>query len=354
MHLPFNKILITATAALLFASCERDIAIVVPTEPLPYSPNLVDFATPTGFPTPDFPTDNPLTEEGIALGKKLFHDPILSGNNQQSCADCHLQGFGFSDPLQFSVGIDKVEGNRNAMAIINLAWGSSSFWDGRVATLEEQAIGPVTNPAEMHSPSWKQVIEELKATADYPDLFYKAFGVADFDSSHAAKAIAQFERTLVSAESKFDKYVRHEGNMSDSELRGMEIYMSEQGDCFHCHSYPFLTDHIFHNNGLDTDPFMDNGRGDVTGEALDNGKFKTPTLRNIALTAPYMHDGRFATLEEVVEHYNSGGQESSTLDPLMRHSGTGLGLNPQEKKDLVNFMRTFTDTTFLNNPDFKP
>ena len=352
MHLQFYRLAVVCLLV-LFVSCERDIGVYEPITPqnaipAPFSPTYVELITPQGFPTAEIPEDNPLTEEGILLGKKLFNDPILSGNNTQSCANCHLQTFSFSDPSNVSFGIDGIPGKRNAMSLINLAWTTSNLWDGRAKNLEEQALGPVTDPIEMHSISWSQVIQELKDVPIYNEMFLDAFGIFDFDSTHVSKAIAQFERTLVSANSKFDKYLRFETNLTDSELRGMDIYMTEKGDCFHCHAYPFLTDNEFRNNGLDFEPFNDNGRGDISGELLDNGKFKTPTLRNVALTAPYMHDGRFQTLEEVVEHYNSGGIESSTLDPLMKHVGTGLGLTQQDKNDLINFMHTFTDTAFVN------
>ena len=353
MRFLFNSVIISSICIFLI-SCERDIAIEIPIEPIPYNPTFVEFISPIGFPPANIPFDNPMTEEGVFLGKKLFNDPILSGNNQMACVNCHMQNFSFTDPSQFSMGISGEFGSRNSMPLINLAWTTSNLWDGSAESLEEQALGPVTNPIELHSISWKNVIEKLKETSDYPDLFFQAFGVIDFDSSHVSKAIAQFERTMVSAQSKFDLYIQNQTNLTNSELRGMEIFMTEKGDCFHCHSYPFMTNHDFHNNGLDSDPFTDNGLGDVTNRKLDNGKFKTPTLRNISLTFPYMHDGRFATLEEVVEHYNSGGIESSTIDPLMKHVGKGLGLTGQEKKDLVNFMLTFTDTIFINNPIFQP
>jgi cytochrome c peroxidase len=347
MRLLSNKITLLFVAVFLMA-CEQDIPVFV------FQPNHVAFETPVGFPNPDIPADNPLTEEGIALGKKLFHDPILSGDNTQACASCHLQSSGFSDPSQFSEGISGAFGDRNASTIINAAWNTANFWDGRAITLEDQALGPVTNPIEMNSPSWEQVIEELKATTDYPELFRAAFNTSDFDSIHVAKAIAQFERTLISGNSRFDKISRHEQAYTASELRGFEIYTTEKADCFHCHPRFLFTDNDFHNNGLDDESDLKDARYSVTGEILDKGKFKSPTLRNIALSAPYMHDGRFATLEEVVEHYNSGGKESSTIDPLMKHVGTGLGLTSQEKEDLVNFLQTLTDTAFISNPIFQP
>ncbi len=352
MRFLLNSIILISIYLFLI-SCERDIPIEIPLKPIPYNPTFVTFISPIGFPPANIPLNNPLTEEGIMLGKKLFNDPILSGNNQQACVNCHIQEFSFTDPSQFSIGTSGETGNRNSMPLVNLAWSTSNFWDGSVNSLEEQALDPVTSPIELHSISWKKVVEELKKTNDYPDLFYRAFGLIDFDSTHVVKAIAQFERTLVSANSKFDLFIQNQINLTNSELRGMEIYMTEKGDCFHCHSYPFMTNHDFHNNGLDLEPFADNGLGEITGEKLDNGKFKTPTLRNIALTAPYMHDGRFSTLEEVVGHYNSGGLQSSTVDPLMKYVGTGLGLTTQDKEDLINFMLTFTDTTFINNSIFQ-
>ena len=339
-------------------SCERDIKVydvnnfTSDTSMFNFEPNYVLVNSPDGFPPIEIPSENPMTEEGILLGKKLFHDPILSKNNQQSCSNCHMQGFSFTEPSSVSFGVEGKPGFRNSMALVNIVWNKNQNWDGSAISLEEQALEPVTNPLEMNSESWSNVIQKLKKDSDYPRLFYEAFGVENFDSSHVAKAIAQFERTLISSNSKFDLFIRNEINLTTSELRGMEIYMTEKGDCFHCHSYPFLTDNDFHNNGLDPEPFLDKGRGNITGEIYDYGKFKTPSLRNVALTAPYMHDGRFNSLEEVVEHYNSGGIESSTIDPLMKFVGIGQGLTSQDKIDLINFMKTFTDTMFIQNVNF--
>lgn len=332
------------------SSCEQDIAVYVEEIEGEFKPTYVEMLVPTGFSTPDIPADNPLTEEGIALGRKLFHDPILSGDNTQSCADCHLAQNGFSDPKQFSIGIDGIAGNRNASAIINAAWNKFNFWDGRASTLEDQALGPVVNPIEMHAESWADEIKELKGTADYPELFKAAFNTYDFDSTHVAKAIAQFERTLVSYNSRYDSIVYLKtAEYTISEARGREIFFTERGDCFHCHAGPNLMDNDFHNNGLDPEPFPDLGYYEVTKNDLDKGKFKTPTLRNIEFTAPYMHDGRFETLEEVIDHYNSGGIYSSTLDPNMKNFENGLGLSGQEKRDLLNFLKTFSDHTFIQS-----
>ena len=333
---------------LIITSCEQDVAIEIP---VLYEPSAFIFETPEGFPTPIFPDDNPLTVEGVSLGKKLFHDPILSGNNTMSCADCHFQNNAFSESARVSIGIDGIPGEFNASALINLAWNTSQFWDGRRITLEEQALDPVVSPIELHSMSWQQVVEELSENKTYVNLFKLAFGTEDFDSTHVVKAIAQFERTLVSSNSKFDKVMRYEAAFTPSEIRGKEIFDTEKGDCFHCHTQPLFTNNQFMNNGLDTDDDMHTGRMNVSGDIFDKGKFKSPTLRNIELTGPYMHDGRFETLEEVIEHYNFGGHQSNTVDPLMKKIGIGLGLTDQDKIDLINFLKTLTDPSFITNPN---
>lgn len=350
MHLKFNKIASLFIIVFSLYSCEQDIAVM---QDYVYSPTTYQLDVPYGFPSPNIPNDNPMTEEAVELGKKLFYDPVLSNNNTHSCASCHFQSKGFSDPNQFSIGVNGIAGDKNASALINLAWNNFNFWDGRVLSLEEQALDPITNELELHS-SWTEVVNRIKDNDQYKELFFMAFNTTNFDSTHVVKAIAQFERTLISGDSKFDKYIRNEVNLEVSELRGLEIFNSEKGDCFHCHSYPLFASNEFHNNGIDPELLMDNGRMNVTGEAFDKGKFKSPTLRNIELTAPYMHDGRFQTLEEVIEHYDFGGYNSSTIDPLMKKVGIGLGLNNQEKSDLIQFLKTLTDTSFIFNKNFKP
>jgi len=301
---------------------------------------------PYGFPNMNIPSDNITTIEGVALGEKLFKDPILSANNTLACINCHQQSSSFSDPNQFSTGIDNIPGTRHASALINLGWNTSYNWDGSSLTLEEQAFEPVTNPIEMHN-NWSNVEEALNSHIDYPDLFKEAFNINYIDSNHVAKAIAQYERTLISANSKLDRYLNNEEQLTISELNGYAIFNTEKGDCFHCHASQLFMDNSFHNNGLDTEPFSDLGRANITGNTSDNAKFKTPTLRNIEISAPYMHDGRFSTLEEVVEHYDSGGKYSSTIDPLMKKLGVGLQLTNQEKIDLVAYLKTLTDQEFI-------
>jgi cytochrome c peroxidase len=238
-------------------------------------------------------------------------------------------------------------GDRNASAIINAGWNTTNFWDGRAITLEDQAFGPVVNPIEMND-TWPNVENKLNANQEYKQLFKEVFNINNIDSTHVVRAIAQFERTLVSANSKFDKYLNNEVQLSPSELNGYTIFNTEKGDCFHCHGTQLFMDNSFHNNGLDAEPFTDLGLAKITGNTEDNGKFKTPTLRNIEASAPYMHDGRFATLEEVVEHYNSGGVYSSTIDPKMKKVGIGLQLTNQEKADLIAYLKTLTDTDFIS------
>ncbi len=298
------------------------------------------------------PEDNPLSEAGIELGRFLFYDKKLSGDNTQSCASCHLQENGFTDPNQFSEGITGELGGRNAMQVINAGWFTAFFWDGRAESLEHQAFGPVVNPVELNT-TWPEVEEKIADDPMYPPLFEAAFGSSEIDSTRISKAISQFERTLVSFNSRFDDYFYGDfTGFTESEENGFDIYFSERGDCIHCHSGPILTDNEFRNNGLDSE-LTDLGLGEVTGNPEDNGKFKVPTLRNIEFTAPYMHDGRFATLEEVVEHYNSGVHtDSPNLDSEMEHAAEGLNLTEQEKEDLVNFLKTFSDTEFITNPDF--
>ncbi len=298
------------------------------------------------------PENNPITIEGVELGKMLFYDKRLSGDNTMSCAGCHLQTSGFTDPEQFSEGITGELGGRNAMQIINAGWFTSFFWDGRAESLEHQAFGPVVNPVELNE-TWQNVEDKLSADPEYPAMFAKVFGSTTIDSVRISKAISQFERTLISFNSKFDNYFYGDfTGFTPSEENGFDIYFSERGDCIHCHSGPILTDNEFRNNGLDSE-LTDIGLGEITGNPEDNGKFKVPTLRNIEFTAPYMHDGRFETLEEVVEHYNSGVHvDSPNLDPEMEHASEGLNLTDQEKIDLVNFLKTFSDPDFINNPEF--
>lgn len=348
--------LLTITS-LGFSSCTPEICETCRPEKgseSSFKPTKYQLQIPEGFPEPTIPADNQLTIEGIELGRKLFYDPILSGDQTQSCASCHTQQFAFSDSeLQFSTGIDGTQGDRNAMQIINAAWGESFFWDGRAASLEAQALGPVPNPIEMHL-DWWEAEERLNDHTEYPNLFKKAFGTETIDSMLVAKAIAQFERTLISGNSRYDEFLASglEPNQffTPAEFEGYIIFNTETGDCFHCHGSVLTTDQLFHNNGLDENT-IDPGLGGFTGLSTDMGLFKTPSLRNIEFSAPYMHDGRFTTLEEVVEFYSFGVQaDSPNIDPLMKKANQGgLNLTASERASLVEFLKTFSDTEFLSN-----
>lgn len=307
---------------------------------------------------PLVPNSNPLTEEGIALGKKLFFEKRLSGDNTQSCASCHNPQNSFTDNTRFSDGINGTFGTRNSMPLFNLAWNFSDrfTWGGKELGLERQALEPVRNPIEMHS-IWTDVANKLQQDSQYPNLFLRAFGTSIIDSTLITKAIAQFERTLISGNSKFDQHLLGNAQLTAEELNGFNVFMDEaKGDCFHCHgsdNNPLWTDNDFHNNGLDA-TFTDLGLGAVTGDPNDNGKFRSPSLRNLAFTAPYMHDGRFATLEEVINHYSEGLKSSPTIDPLMKKVNQGgVGLTAQDKVDLKAFLLTLSDNDFVNNPAFR-
>jgi cytochrome c peroxidase len=350
-----SKIFFLSLILLVFASCSKDTEEV-------YIPVPAPLEIPSLFKSlliaPVIPSDNLQTVEGIALGKQLFFETKLSADNTQSCASCHDPKLAFTDDARFSEGIDGLVGNRNSMPIFNVAWNFDEqfFWDGRASSLQKQAFDPVRNPVEMHN-TWSNLAATLQQDTRYPELFYKAFGTRKIDSVLVTKAIAQFERTLISGNSKFDKHLRNEIPLTTQELNGFAVFMDEtKGDCFHCHGSdknPLWTDNQFHNNGLDA-VITDEGLAKVTGSPNDKGKFKSPSLRNLAFTAPYMHDGRFSTLEQVINHYSEGLQNSSTIDPLMKKVSTGgVGLTPQEKSDLKAFLLSLSDSDFINNPAFQ-
>ncbi|MFM7667259.1 MAG: cytochrome-c peroxidase [Bacteroidota bacterium] len=322
---------------------------------------------PSHFPDMIIPSDNPMTVEGVELGRFLFYEKKLSGDNTMSCASCHMPENSFSDPNQYSTGIDGIQGNRQSMALVNMGWENFFFWDGRKTTLEDQIIDPVINPIEMHE-TWKNAVLKLNKDMNYRNRFFRAFGEEGIDSLKAAKAIAQFIRTMISGQSKYDAMYKFENGMSltateqaifqtidPEEWAGYDLFKSLNGaDCFHCHNGPLMRVKKFSNNGLLPNLFNDLGRAAVTNNPEDNYKFKVPTLRNIALTAPYMHDGRFATLDEVIEHYSSGIHMSPTIDPLIEFgSQGGVQLDAQEKYLLKKFLLTLTDQNFITNPNFK-
>ncbi len=346
----YRNILFYTFILLTTISCRKNQDIPKPTyNPTPYNLNL-----PSNFPQMVIPSDNPLTEQGVELGRHIFWDNRLSGDNSMACASCHLPQFGFSDPNQFSTGIQGLQGKRHSMVLQNLGWAQNFFWDGRSLTLEEQVLIPVLDPIEMHG-TWSGYIDKIRDDEKYKTMFYEAFGTAGFDSTHAAKALAQFLRTLVSSNSQYDKVLRGEAIFTPQQQSGFDSFNSlTGGDCFHCHGGILTTDHSFQNNGLDAQP-LDSGRGGVTLLPSDLFKFKVPTLRNLEFSAPYMHDGRFQTLDEVINFYSLGVQHSSpNISPMMEFSAQGgVQLNPQERADLKAFLLMFSDPEFINNPKFQ-
>lgn len=312
-----------------------------------------ELIVPEGFPKPYIPSDNVLTQDRIELGKKLFYDTILSSDRSVSCATCHVQTLGFTDGKTLSTGVNHALSDRNGMALINLAWSNSFFWDGGVTSLELQVMKPLTSVNEMNLPV-QEAINRLNADKTYKKLFKKAYGT-DPDASSLFKAIASFERTLVSANTKFDAYFykKDASAFNDSELRGYKLFFGgDKVHCGSCHSGVNLTNNTFQNNGLYMQ-YADQGRYKITGKESDKGKFKVPTLRNIALTSPYMHDGSLKTLEEVIDHYNTGGILHPNKSEHV-HIHKGMKLNAQDKKDLINFLHTLTDVEFITNNNFRP
>ncbi len=284
------------------------------------------------FPIPALPRDNPLLVERVELGRRLFREPLLSRDGSQSCATCHDSAHAFSDPRRFSPGVNGQPGTRNAMPLFNLAWKSSFFWDGRAPSLRAQALMPIQDHVEMDE-RLDRVVAKLGA-AGYGGGFAQAFDSAEITPERIGLAIENFLLTIVSGDSKFDRAMRGAGELGEDERRGFELFFTEYeprmgrvgADCFHCHGGALFTDHQFHDNGLGA------------------GRMATPSLRNVALTAPYMHDGRFATLEEVVAHYDHGLTRSGTLDPnLAKHPPDGLHLNDADQKAIAAFLRSLTD-----------
>lgn len=324
---------------------------------------------PKGVTPPEIPADNPLTAAGIELGKKLYFDPRLSKDDTISCATCHDPRAGFAEHKAVSDGVAGGRGNRNAPTVMNAAFFREQFWDGRAASLEEQAVGPIVNPVEMAMPEHPAVEKKLAALPEYPPLFQKAFGDPTVTISRIGKALASFERTLVSLDAPIDRFLAGDGTaISDSAKRGWVLY-NGKALCVACHAHvpasPLFSDGTYHNLGVAAKPteFLalakqlaerpgdfeklasapgveELGRFAVSRKPQDLGAFKTPHLRNIALTAPYMHDGSEQTLADVIEYYDRGGNKNPWLDPNMRP----LGLTAQEKADLVALLETFTSS----------
>jgi cytochrome c peroxidase len=349
---------------LLIQACKEDEGPAEVTESgasyddTPYNLNVGDFEQPPIAP------DNPLTIQGVRLGRMLFYEKRMSKDGSISCASCHRQADAFTDTARFSEGVRGKLGGRQAMAVFNMAWnGNEFFWDGRSHLLRDQSLKPVEDSLEMDE-SVTNVIAKLKTDQNYKDQFVRAFGSSEITKERMQLALEQFMNSIVSVDSKYDRYLRGTATLDSNEERGRVLFFAEYNpsfpslsgaDCQHCHSGRNFENDKYLNNALDTDAEMqDDGRMDVTGRSSDKGKFKVTSLRNIAKTPPYMHDGRFSTLEEVVEHYDSGMKNSSTVDAALIYplNNGGLQLTNEDKKDLVAFLKTLTDEVLLTNPDY--
>ncbi|MEO6682233.1 MAG: cytochrome-c peroxidase [Ginsengibacter sp.] len=308
----------------------------------------ISLQVPEGWPEPlDIFKNNPLTEQGFQLGRKLFYDGRLSKDGNISCASCHQQFAAFATfDHDFSHGFNDQFTTRNSPALHNLAWVPLFHWDGGINHIEVQALSPLTAPNEM-AEDVDSVLHKLRHDDLYKKMFKNAFGTDSIDSQKMLKALAQFIGTLVSADSKYDQVMRKEEAFNPSEQHGYEVF---QAKCASCHVEPLFTDYSFRNNGLVINPYLnDFGRMKITGESEDSLKFRVPSLRNVGVTQPFMHDGRFYSLGQVIEHYRNGIQQSNTLDPLLKN---GIEFTPKEKYDLILFLGTLTDSSFLKNPRF--
>jgi cytochrome c peroxidase len=326
----FLALIVTLTAQLLIADAPPPIpADTLPRE-LPLDPR------PLGLGERPLPKDNPLTAARVALGRRLFFDPILSADSTVACASCHQPDHGFASADGRPLGIRGQRLNRRAPTLLNRAYGTAFFWDGRTGSLEEQALEPIANPAEMGS-SVADAVRRLEERADYRSAFAAAFDDG-ITAVNLGKALAGFERVLLRGDRGVDRF-RHNGEraaMTDAERHGLWLYESK-GRCWRCHAGPNFTDERFHNTGVSWgQPPLDLGRYAVTGKETDRGRFKTPTLRGVILTGSYMHDGSLRSLEEVVEFYNRGGQANPHLDPIVRP----LDLTKEELHDLVAFLKS--------------
>lgn len=315
------------------------------------------------FPTPTIAADNQLTLQGVKLGRMLFYEKMLSGDGTQACASCHLQEFAFTDTAKFSTGIRGHKGGRQAMTVFNMAWhGNGFFWDGRAHLLRHQALMPIQDELEMDE-TLENVVAKLSESQTYKDQFTRAFGSDEVTNKKISLALEQFMNSITSTNSRYDDFLSDTTVFNASEKRGFGLFTTEYNpffpeksgaDCQHCHSGFNFENDKYMNNGLDSDgQFADDGREKATADARDKAKFKVTSLRNIALTSPYMHDGRFQSLEEVVEHYNSEIKASATLDRALEQTREkGLSLTEQDKTDLVAFLKTLTDKDLTTNPEY--
>jgi cytochrome c peroxidase len=360
---------------IMLSSCNEKEPVKPQWQPTPYAIDI-----PRYFPTKlNIPADNPMTVEGIALGRYLFYDGRLSGRTDHdslmTCASCHVQSYNFRPGLSnpafndgMPVGIKGVPTSHAALPLINLIWNSNGYtWNGAVHSSGSEEAGATSNierivletilhPTELAG-DLSKTVEMIQGISGYPELFYKAFGSNEVTADRIAKAISQFVRTLISTNSRFDQYMRGELQLTTEELEGLILFTTEEGaDCFHCHGSEgnlLFTTNLFYNNGKDTVFNSTDDRYIITGNNVDIGAYKATTLRNIAMGGPYMHDGRFKTLDDVINYYSHDVKMSAHINPLMHHaSNGGVQLTPIEKASLKAFLTSLTDEQFLTNPDF--
>ena len=324
---------------IMISACEKNSV----DEP---KPEFQGFEVPSHFPEPVYAFEgNTITEAGFELGRQLFYDVRLSRGGEVSCGSCHAQVHAFSDHgLPLSIGVQGREGVRNTPSISNLAWYPDFMWDGGINHIEVMPIAPITAHAEMDM-DLAELEDYLASQTDYPLQFAEAFGDTVITSARILKALTQFQGSMVSSKSKYDKYLLGQTNLNELETQGMNLF---QDNCSSCHSGVLFSDFSFRNNGLDT-AFADEGRAKITLNPDDLGKFRVPSLRNVRLTNPYMHDGRFFTLKQVLEHYNDGVQQSNTLDPSLQG---GIALTDEEQDAIIEFLQTLSDFEFISDLRF--
>lgn len=347
-------LIVALGSAVMFYGCKKDDVIENPIE----DPTLTNiaFQIPQGWPAPvyQFDSNNPLSKAGFKLGRKLFFEVKLSRDNTVSCGSCHQPFAAFSQlDHNISHGVDERIGTRNSPSLFNLNWHTSFFWDGGVNHIELQPFGPITNPLEMDE-TLANVVAKLQADETYKAMFKDAFGTEEVTTQKMSKALAQFMGMLVSSNSKYDKYARGEagGTMSAEELAGLEVLKNK---CTPCHKEPLFSDFSFRNNGLElvnnTKGVIDSGRGVILPfDPSVYYKFKVPSLRNLKYTAPYMHDGRFTTIDQVLAHYTTGIHQTPNLDPLLV---SGIPLSAQEQQALKAFLNTLNDEEFVKDVRFQ-
>jgi len=343
---------LTAGGILAFYSCKKDNV----TDPgTPEDPSLADieFRIPASWPLPVYNySNNPLTKAGFRLGRQLFFDPILSSDNTVSCGTCHQPFAAFSQlDHKVSHGVKERVGTRNSPSLFNLNWHSSFFWDGGVNHIEMQPFAPITNPLEMDE-TLVNVVAKLQAQDKYKQMFKEAFGTEEITTQKMSRALAQFMGMMVSANAPYDKYMRQEGTLNADELAGLAVFRSK---CATCHTEPLFSDFSLRNNGLalvnNEKGVVDSGRGIITpNDPASLYKFKVPSLRNLKYTAPYMHDGRLATIDAVLDHYTNDVQQTPNLDPLL---AGGISLSAQERQQLKAFLNTLNDETFVKDIRFQ-